>query len=46
MAERSSTRKNKTDDIKDNQYESLYNMRWMKMLSHSLLTLGISCHYY
>jgi len=43
MTECSSTRKNNTDDIKDNQYESLYNMRWIKLLSHSLLTLGISC---
>ena len=43
MTERSSTRKIiQLDDIKDNQYESLYNMRWMKLLSHSLLTLGMS----
>jgi len=25
------------------QYESLYNMRWMKLLSYSLLIFGISC---
>ena len=37
MTERSSTRGKKI------QYESLYSMRWMKLLSHSLFTLGISC---
>jgi len=26
-----------------NQYKSLYNMRWMKLLSYSLLIFGISC---
>jgi len=46
MTERSSTRDNNTKKIQYKysnsiQYESLYNMRWMKLLSHSLFTLGI-----
>ena len=48
MTERSSTRDNNTKKIQYKnsnsiQYEPLYNMRWMKLLSHSLFTLGISC---